>query len=168
LFQGHGVRILLVEDDNSLAGAVRSYLEWQKPLWWTWRPAWPTRAARCSRVQYAAVLLDLHLGDGEGLSLLPHVRALPERPIVIVVTARDQVTDRIRGLDAGADDYIVKPYDPGRTACPATRSRTAAQRQQLARCSNSAALEIDLAHDMVRKAGSARSRSRRKNGPCCA
>ena len=61
---------------------------------------------------WAAVLLDWHLPDGEGLALLPALRArLPESP-VILLTARDQITDRIRGLDAGADDYLVKPYDP--------------------------------------------------------
>jgi two-component system OmpR family response regulator len=65
---------------------------------------------------YSAVLLDLNLPDGEGLQLLPALAstaaAQESRPTVIVVTARDQVSDRIRGLDAGADDYLVKPYDP--------------------------------------------------------
>src|SRR5574344_2177071 len=67
-------------------------------------------------MHYAAVLLDLNLPDGEGLGLLPHLNSsifnADERPTVVVVTARDQVSDRIRGLDAGADDYLVKPYDP--------------------------------------------------------
>jgi two-component system OmpR family response regulator len=106
------LRILLVEDDTALAGAVRSYLE-SKAFVVDVAPSLADARAALLGAQYAAVLLDLHLGDGEGLSLLPHVRALADRPIVIVVTARDQVTDRIRGLDAGADDYIVKPYDPG-------------------------------------------------------
>jgi len=98
------------------------------------------------------VLLDLHLGDGDGLSLLPQVRALREPPIVIVLTARDQVTDRIRGLDAGADDYLIKPYDPAELlarlrAVERRRSAGTAPVLQLG------TLEIDLAQDRVRKDG---------------
>ena len=59
-----------------------------------------------------AVLLDLHLPDGEGLSLIPAIRHRAPALPIIVLTARDQVSDRIRGLDAGADDYLVKPFDP--------------------------------------------------------
>jgi len=98
------------------------------------------------------VLLDLHLGDGDGLSLLPQLRALDDRPIVIVLTARDQVTDRIRGLDAGADDYLVKPYDPAELlarlrAVERRRSASATPVLQLG------TLEIDLARDLVRRRG---------------
>ena len=88
------MRILLVEDDTALASAVCSYLE-AKAFVVDVAPGLADARAALSAVQYAAVLLDLHLGDGDGLSLLPTVRALRERPIVIVLTARDQVTDRI-------------------------------------------------------------------------
>ncbi len=91
------MRILLVEDDTSLADAVCSYLI-AKAFVVDVAPSLADARGALLSVQYAAVLLDLHLGDGDGLSLLPQVRALPERPIVIVLTARDQVTDRIRGL----------------------------------------------------------------------
>jgi two-component system, OmpR family, response regulator len=145
------LRILLVEDDTALAGAVRSYLE-SKAFVVDVAPSLADARAALLGAQYAAVLLDLHLGDGEGLSLLPSVRALADRPIVIVVTARDQVTDRIRGLDAGADDYIVKPYDPGELlarlrAVERRRSASSTPVLQLG------SLEIDLARDTVRKAG---------------
>lgn len=56
-------------------------------------------------------LLDLHLPDGDGLSLLRLWRATGQHWPVIVLTARDQVSDRIRGQQAGADDYLVKPFD---------------------------------------------------------
>jgi two-component system OmpR family response regulator len=58
-----------------------------------------------------AVVLDLGLPDGDGLALLPALRALPEPPPVLILTARDRLSDRIRGLDAGADDYLVKPFE---------------------------------------------------------
>jgi two-component system, OmpR family, response regulator len=147
------VRILLVEDDTALAGAVCSYLA-AKAFVVDVAPGLAEARAALAAVQYAAVLLDLHLGDGDGLSLLPDVRALGERPIVIVLTARDQVTDRIRGLDAGADDYLIKPYDPAELLA---RLRAVERRR-----SNHGApvlrlgtLEIDVAHDLVRKKGQA-------------
>ncbi|HSV59683.1 MAG TPA: response regulator transcription factor [Variovorax sp.] len=145
------MRILLVEDDAALAGAVCSYLT-AKAFVVDVAPSLADARAALLGVQYAAVLLDLHLGDGDGLSLLPHVRALPDRPIVIVLTARDQVSDCIRCLDAGADDYISKPYDPAELlarlrAVERRRSASSAPVLQLGR------LEIDLARDLVRKNG---------------
>jgi len=142
---------LLVEDDTGLADAVCSYLQAKAFVVDVASSLADARGALLS-VQYAAVLLDLHLGDGDGLSLLPQVRALPERPIVIVLTARDQVTDRIRGLDAGADDYLIKPYDPAELlarlrAVERRRSTSSAPVLRLG------TLEIDLARDLVRKDG---------------
>ncbi|HYP71998.1 MAG TPA: response regulator transcription factor [Variovorax sp.] len=145
------MRILLVEDDAALASAVCSYLE-SKAFVVDVAPSLADARAALLGAQYAAVLLDLHLGDGEGLSLLPHVRTLADRPIVIVVTARDQVTDRIRGLDAGADDYIIKPYDPGELLARlrAVERRRSASNTPVLRLGS---LEIDLARDSVRKNG---------------
>ncbi|WP_285414812.1 response regulator transcription factor [Variovorax sp. efr-133-TYG-130] len=145
------MRILLVEDDTALADAVCSYLL-AKAFVVDVAPGLAEARGALLSVQYAAVLLDLHLGDGDGLSLLPQIRALPERPIVIVLTARDQVTDRIRGLDAGADDYLIKPYDPAELLARlrAVERRRSANSSPVLKLGT---LEIDLAHDMVRKNG---------------
>ena len=62
-------------------------------------------------VDYGLVLLDLHLPDGRGLDLLKTMRRAGDRRPVIILTARDQISDRIEGLNAGADDYLVKPFD---------------------------------------------------------
>lgn len=62
--------------------------------------------------QWAVVLLDLHLPDGDGLDLLPAIHRYAPDASSLILTAKDQVSDRIRGLDAGADDYLVKPFDP--------------------------------------------------------
>jgi two-component system OmpR family response regulator len=145
------MRILLVEDDVALANAVCGYLA-SKAFVVDLAPSLAHARAALLGAQYAAVLLDLHLGDGDGLSLLPNVRALAERPIVIVLTARDQVTDRIRGLDAGADDYLVKPYDPAELLArlrAVERRRSAGNAPVL----QLGALEVDLARDSVRKSG---------------
>ena len=61
--------------------------------------------------RYDLALLDLGLPDRDGLSLLRHFRGLPRPLPVIIVTARDAVEDRIAGLDLGADDYLIKPFE---------------------------------------------------------
>lgn len=103
------MRILLVEDDAALGAAVHGYLlreshavDWVQCL---------GAARACLPGDYACVILDLGLPDGDGLSLLPALRSQPEPPPVLILTARDRLSDRIRGLDAGADDYVLKPYD---------------------------------------------------------
>ena len=60
---------------------------------------------------YELILLDLMLPDGRGLDFLKARRAARDATPVIILTARDQISDRIAGLNAGADDYLVKPFD---------------------------------------------------------
>ena len=107
------MRILLVVDDRPLAQAVLAYLQ-AKQFNVDWADSLQQARALLAVTHYTALLLDLNLPDGEGLQLLPALASSAQqpRPTVIVLTARDQVSDRIRGLDAGADDYVVKPYDP--------------------------------------------------------
>ncbi|WPB57835.1 response regulator transcription factor [Xylophilus sp. GOD-11R] len=146
------MRILLVEDDLPLSDAVCGYLR-AKAFVVDAAPSLHAARAALAGARYAAVLLDLHLEDGDGLALLPSLRALPEMPAVIVLTARDQVSDRIRGLDAGADDYLVKPYDPGELLArlrAIERRRGAASDAPVLQLGP---LEIDLARDLVRRDG---------------
>jgi two-component system OmpR family response regulator len=105
------MRILLVEDDAALAQAVLGYLH-SKQFKVDLAPDLTTARALVAVTHYATILLDLNLPDGDGLELLQHLPRRDDPPTVVVVTARDQVSDRIRGLDTGADDYLVKPYDP--------------------------------------------------------
>ena len=145
------MRVLLVEDDVTLSEAVCGYLR-AKAFVVDACASLAEASAALHSAQYAAVLLDLHLGDGDGLSLLPQIRAIKERPIVIVLTARDQVTDRIRGLDAGADDYLIKPYDPGELLA---RLRAVERRRSAASAPiiELGDLQIDLSHELVRRNG---------------
>ncbi|KTT15137.1 response regulator transcription factor [Pseudacidovorax intermedius] len=145
------MRILLVEDDLHLSDAVCSYLR-AKAFIVDAVPSLEGARAALAGARYAAVLLDLHLTDGDGLQLMPGLRTLPERPIVIVLTARDQVSDRIRGLDAGADDYLTKPYDPAELLA---RLRAVERRRSSVESATVrlGALEIDLGNDQVRVQG---------------
>ncbi len=105
------MNVLLVEDDTALADAMASYLGVKGFAVECVASLQRARAA-LTETRWDAVLLDLHLPDGDGLSLIPAVRHRCAAASIIVLTARDHVTDRIRGLDAGADDYLVKPFDP--------------------------------------------------------
>ena len=104
------MRVLLIEDDEALGAAVREQLEedghcvdWAKRL----------DAARdhLGLAPYELILLDLMLPDGRGLDLLKEARRGGDATPVIILTALDQISDRIAGLNAGADDYMVKPFD---------------------------------------------------------
>ena len=101
--------ILLVEDDPLLADAIAATLRQDG---WHVDHAADAAAARIAAVDhaYGAVLLDLGLPHGSGLGLLAAMRERYDATPVLIITARDQLGDRIRGLDAGADDYLVKPF----------------------------------------------------------
>ena len=104
------MRLLVVEDEADLAGAVVDHLRAAShavDLAETLDDA--MAAARATA--YALILLDLRLPDGEGLTLLHDLRNRGDATPVLIVTARDRITERIAGLEAGADDYLVKPYD---------------------------------------------------------
>ena len=101
------MQLLLIEDDRDLGAAVVAHLEADGH-----RVAWCTSlAAAAHAAPPQLALLDLKLPDGDGLDLLRRWQQQGAPWPVIVLTARDQVRDRIRGLQLGADDYLVKPFD---------------------------------------------------------
>jgi two-component system, OmpR family, response regulator QseB len=104
------VRILLVEDDDMLGEAVRDGLR-QESYVVDWVKDGSTALAALSTAIFSALVLDLGLPGTDGLSVLRWLRQSGQTTPVVIVTARDRVTDRITGLDAGADDYLIKPFD---------------------------------------------------------
>lgn len=106
------MRILLVEDDVTLGDAVRTHTARQGHAV-DWAQDLGNARACLDTVQYGLVLLDLRLPDGRGLDLLKELRLRRDAVPVIILTAHDQISDRIAGLNAGADDYLVKPFDLG-------------------------------------------------------
>jgi two-component system OmpR family response regulator len=104
------VRILLIEDDYVLGAAIRDHVradghsvDWMQRL--------DDAIVALQTVTYELILLDLNLPDGRGLDLLRKLRAAHNAVPVIITTAQDQIAIRIEGLNAGADDYLVKPFD---------------------------------------------------------
>lgn len=104
------MRILLVEDDVALGEGIRMAL---KPEGYTvdWLQDGASALHALHSEDFDVVVLDLGLPQMDGLEVLRQLRAAANPVPVLVLTARDATTDRIAGLDAGADDYLVKPFD---------------------------------------------------------
>lgn len=103
------MRILLVEDEPRLAESLRKVLERERFI--VDHASGMESAREASKLgTFDLVLLDRSLPDGEGLSLLPSLRADNPGIHVIVLSARNGVNDRVAGLDGGADDYLTKPF----------------------------------------------------------
>ena len=104
------MRLLLVEDDRMIGETVLDLLRAQHyAVDWV-RDGDMAETALQSH-SYDLVLLDLGLPRRDGMSVLRAMRARSDRTPVLIATARDSVPDRLAGLDAGADDYVLKPYD---------------------------------------------------------
>lgn len=106
------MRVLLIEDDHVLGSAMADHIiaeghsvDWMKRL--------DEAKLALRAVAYELILLDLGLPDGRGLDLLRALRASDNHVPIIIATAQDQVSVRIEGLNSGADDYLVKPFDLG-------------------------------------------------------
>ena len=104
------MRILLVEDNAQLGDAVREQMVSDGHATDHMLTLQDARAC-LSTTSYDLILLDMMLPDGKGLSLLQKIRQANSTTPVIILTALDQISDRIAGLNAGADDYLVKPFD---------------------------------------------------------
>jgi DNA-binding response OmpR family regulator len=104
------MRLLLVEDDPMVGESIRDGLG-HEGYAVDWVRDGAAAETALGAEPYAAVLLDLGLPRKDGLDVLRAARARRNEVPILVITARDAVADRIRGLDAGADDYLVKPFD---------------------------------------------------------
>ena len=104
------MRLLLVEDDPMIGEAVQDLLRAEHYAV-DWARDGDAADTALRTQAYDLVLLDLGLPQRDGLAVLRDLRARKNRTPVLVATARDAVAQRIEGLDAGADDYVLKPYD---------------------------------------------------------
>ncbi len=104
------MRILLVEDDQMIAEAISLGLKNARYAV-DWVNNGRTAETALNSQQYDLVLLDLGLPGRDGLTVLRHLRQNKNNTPVLIVTARDDLESRLSGLDGGADDYIIKPFD---------------------------------------------------------
>ena len=104
------MRLLLVEDDEMIAAAMQDGLR-QGGYSVDWARDGREAELALAGTPYDLLLLDLGLPRKSGLEVLRAVRAQGDSVPVLIVTARDAISDRVEGLDAGADDYLVKPFD---------------------------------------------------------
>jgi len=104
------VRLLLVEDDAMIGEAIRSGLK-RDGFALDWVRDGDAADGVLQTEQFDLLLLDLGLPRKDGLQVLKSLRARGDMLPVLIITARDAVSDRVQGLDAGADDYLVKPFD---------------------------------------------------------
>jgi len=104
------MRVLLVEDDNLIGSGVEAGLR-QARLAVDWARDGREAATALSMTEYELLILDLGLPKLSGIELLRGLRARGDDLPVLVLTARITVADRVEGLTAGADDYLVKPFD---------------------------------------------------------
>lgn len=145
------MRILLIEDDTVLGAALRDQIVADgHSMDWVLR----LDAARdaLAVAVYDLVLLDLMLPDGRGIPFLRALRTRGDVTPVIILTALDQISDRIEGLNAGADDYLVKPFDLAELSARigSVARRYAGNPNPMVRLGS---LEIDLAARSVRREG---------------
>tara|TARA_R110002094_G_scaffold84072_6_gene88573 strand:- start:7 stop:666 length:660 start_codon:yes stop_codon:yes gene_type:complete len=104
------MRILLVEDAEGLGEVIQDQIADEGHAI-DWVQTIAHAEASLHTTHYDLILLDLMLPDGSGIDLLIKIRHSGKTTPVIILTARDQISDRINGLNAGADDYLVKPFD---------------------------------------------------------
>ena len=104
------MRLLLVEDDTMIGEAIRAGLQ-REGLAVDWVHDGESAETALRSEPFDVLLLDLGLPRRPGLAVLSALRARGDALPVIILTARDAVSDRVQGLDAGADDYLVKPFD---------------------------------------------------------
>lgn len=103
------MKILIVEDEQDLAESVAEYLSQESYLCefaHTFQKAWD----KIEEYQYDCILLDIMLPDGNGIKLLEKLKQLHKQDGVIIISAKDALDDKIKGLQIGADDYLTKPF----------------------------------------------------------
>lgn len=104
------MRLMLLEDDTILGEGLRDYLQADGHI-----VDWCHRLGQAIALEgepFDALLVDWQLPDGSGVDWVRALRKRGDTTPVLIMTARDQLSERVHGLDAGADDYLVKPFDP--------------------------------------------------------
>ena len=103
------MQVLIVEDENSLMESMVLYLE-MEGFYCTRAKDYHSALGLMDIYNYVCLLIDLNLPDGDGIDLVKMARQNEDSPGIIIISARDAIEHRVAGLEAGADDYLVKPF----------------------------------------------------------
>ena len=103
------MKILVIEDEKELAIDIVKYLSLEDYRCETAND-FATAKEKVSLYQYDCILLDLMLPGGDGFDILAHLRSQNKQDGVIIISAKDTLEDKIKGLNIGADDYLAKPF----------------------------------------------------------
>ncbi len=135
------MRVLIIEDDLALAGLVARDL---RAVGYTVDAVDRAESGLNAAIDidYSAIIVDLRLPDGDGLTLVRDLRGRGLRTPILILTGRRRVTERVAGLEAGADDYLVKPF-----AMAELRARLAALRRRQGGMDQDVASFADIAFD---------------------
>jgi DNA-binding response OmpR family regulator len=103
------MKILIIEDEKDLSYSISKYLSSEQ---FTCEAAYNYSSAieKINLNEYSCIILDITLPDGNGLDVLKELKAMDKADGVLIVSARNALDDRIRGLNSGADDYLAKPF----------------------------------------------------------
>jgi len=147
------MRILLVEDDDMLGESLKKALE-RHAYGVDWVQDGELAIDTLLTSPFAAVVLDVNLPKASGIEVLKAMRARKDMTPVLLLTARDLPQQKVEGLDAGADDYLIKPFDLDELLARirALIRRSAGRAETLLRCG---LVDLDPAASVVRKDGKA-------------
>ena len=145
------MRVLLVEDDNMLGSSLKKALE-KHAYGIDWVQDGESALSSLEDSPFSAVILDVNLPKLSGIEVLKALRAKRNKIPVLILTARDTAMQKVEGLDSGADDYLVKPFDLEELLARlrALIRRSEGRVEPLLRCG---LIELDAAAQLVRKSG---------------
>lgn len=145
------MRLLLVEDDDMLGESLKKALE-RHAYGVDWVQDGEAASMMLCDAPFAAVVLDVNLPKRSGLEVLKELRQRKNLTPVLLLTARDLPLQKVEGLDAGADDYLIKPFDLEELLARlrALIRRSAGRAETTLRCGS---VELEPAASLVRKAG---------------
>src|SRR5690242_3204158 len=103
------MKILIIEDEQELARSIASYLSGENYLC-EFASSYPEAISKTESFDYDCILLDLMLPGGSGMKILEELKAQNKQDGVIIISARNSIDDKIKGLQIGADDYLTKPF----------------------------------------------------------
>ncbi|WP_221392961.1 response regulator transcription factor [Dyadobacter sp. NIV53] len=103
------MKLLVIEDERDLSDSICSYLNSEQ---FTCETAYdyPTALDKVVINEYACIILDITLPNGNGLDILSHLKTLNKIDGVLIISAKNSLEDRVKGLNSGADDYLTKPF----------------------------------------------------------